>query len=246
VESRQLCLDSAMHLKAICEKLQIPFVFKSSYRKANRTRVDAFSGLGDELALEILQQVREKLDIPVLTDVHTAEEAQLAAKYVDVLQIPAFLCRQTDLLLSAGETGRVVNIKKGQFANAATMQYAVEKVKSTGNQQVWLTERGNSFGYEDLVVDIRNIPLMQQSGVPVLLDVTHAMQRPNQAEGGSSGTPQYISTLAKAGIAAGADGLFIETHPDPSKALSDGSNMLPLVEMEALLAQLVRIAAAVK
>jgi 2-dehydro-3-deoxyphosphooctonate aldolase (KDO 8-P synthase) len=246
VESRQLCLDTAIRLKAICEKLQIPFVFKASYRKANRTKADAFSGIGDELALEILQMVRDKLDIPVLTDVHTAEEAQIASKYVDVLQIPAFLCRQTDLLLAAAATGKVVNIKKGQFASAATMQYAVEKVKSTGNHQVWLTERGNSFGYEDLVVDIRNIPLMQQSGMPVLLDVTHAMQRPNQAEGRSSGTPQYISTLAKAGIAAGADGLFIETHPNPPKALSDGSNMLPLGEMEDLLAQLVRIAAAVK
>lgn len=241
-----MCLDVAMQLKAICEKLQLPFVFKASYRKANRTRIDAFTGMGDELALEILQLVREKLGIPVLTDVHTANEAQMAAKYVDVLQIPAFLCRQTELLVAAAVTGKVVNIKKGQFANAATMKYAVEKVKNTGNEKVWLTERGNSFGYEDLVVDIRNIPLMQQSGVPVLLDVTHAMQRPNQPEGGSSGTPQYISTLAKAGIAAGANGLFIETHPDPSKALSDGSNMLPLGEMEALLGQLVRIAAAVK
>lgn len=246
VESRQVCLDVAMQLKAACEALQIPFVFKASYRKANRTRSDAFSGLGDEVALDILATVRDKLGVPVLTDIHTAGEAEAAARYVDVLQIPAFLCRQTDLLLAAGNSGKVVNIKKGQFANAATMCHAADKVRSTGNEQIWLTERGNTFGYEDLVVDFRNIPLMQKAGVPVLLDCTHSMQRPNQAAGGSDGTPEFIPLMARAGIAAGADGLFIETHPDPSEALSDGSNMLPLAEVAPLLAQLARLSSALK
>jgi len=245
VEDRQMCVDIALQLKAICEHLNIPFIFKASYRKANRTKIDSFTGIGDEPALETLQYVREKLDIPVLTDIHSVEEVSRVAKYADVLQIPALLCRQTDLLIAAGKTGLPVNIKKGQFASADTMRFAVEKVGATGNPNAWLTERGNSFGYHDLVVDFRNIPAMQQFGVPVIFDATHSVQQPNQPAGGSGGNAAQVAVLARAGIAAGADGLFIETHPDPLKAPSDGSNMLPLEEMKDLLEGLVKIAAAI-
>lgn len=231
----------AEKVKSVCDELYIRYVFKSSYKKANRTKVDSFTGIGDEKALSILKTVRERYGVSVLTDVHSVEEVRLAADYVDILQIPAFLCRQTDLLVAAGQSGLRVNIKKGQFLSADAMQFAAEKVESTGNRNIWLTERGNSFGYGDLVVDFRNIPIMQGFGCPVILDVTHAVQQPNQGTGVTGGTPQFIATLAKAGVAAGVDGLFIETHPNPSKALSDGSNMLPLDELKPLLIDLMKI-----
>ncbi|MEZ5003575.1 MAG: 3-deoxy-8-phosphooctulonate synthase [Chitinophagales bacterium] len=235
VESEEVCFEVAEKVKSVCDELDIRYVFKSSYRKANRTKLDSFTGIGDEKALSILKAVRERYGVPVLTDIHSVEEVRLAADYVDILQIPAFLCRQTDLLVAAGQSGLRVNIKKGQFLSADAMQFAAEKVESTGNKNIWLTERGNSFGYGDLVVDFRNIPIMQGFGYPVILDVTHAVQQPNQGTGVTGGTPQFIATLAKAGVAAGVDGLFIETHPSPSKALSDGSNMLPLDKIKSLL-----------
>ena len=245
VESEAICFEVASQVKSICDELGITYIFKSSYKKANRTKLDSFTGIGDEKALSILKKVKDELQLPVLTDVHSVEEVALAAKYVDVLQIPAFLCRQTELLVAAGNSGLTVNIKKGQFLSADAMQFAVEKVASSGNKNIWLTERGNSFGYGDLVVDFRNIPIMQSFGYPVILDVTHAVQQPNQGIGVTGGTPQYISTLAKAGVAAGVDGLFIETHPNPSEALSDGSNMLALKDLEKLLIQIVAIRKAI-
>ena len=245
VESEKGALEIASTISEICQKLQIPYVFKASYRKANRTSASSFTGIGDLKALEILQQIRAVYKVPVVTDIHTAEEAKLAAPYVDVLQIPAFLCRQTDLLMAAAETGKIVNIKKGQFLSGAAMRFAVEKITGTGNEKVLLTERGTTFGYQDLVVDFRNIPWMQEIGVPVVMDVTHALQQPNQTSGITGGNPQLIGTLAKAAIAIGAEGLFIETHPNPSLAKSDGANMLPLNQLQSLLEQLIKIRKAI-
>ncbi|MEY3947588.1 MAG: hypothetical protein RL512_399 [Bacteroidota bacterium] len=245
VESEKGALEIASTISEICQKLQIPYVFKASYRKANRTSASSFTGIGDLKALEILQQIRAVYKVPVVTDIHTAEEAKLAAPYVDVLQIPAFLCRQTDLLMAAAETGKIVNIKKGQFLSGAAMRFAVEKITGTGNEKVLLTERGTTFGYQDLVVDFRNIPWMQEIGVPVVMDVTHALQQPNQTSGITGGNPQLIGTLAKAAIATGAEGLFIETHPNPSLAKSDGANMLPLNQLQSLLEQLIKIRKAI-
>ena len=246
VENRDLCFNVAEEVKAICNDLKIPYIFKASYRKANRTSAGSFAGIGDEEGLEILQQTGEKYNLPVTTDIHAAHEAATAANYVNVLQIPAFLCRQTDLLLAAGETGRVVNIKKGQFLSGASMKFAVEKVKGTGNNKVGLIDRGNMFGYQDLVVDFRNIPVMKENNVPVIMDCTHSLQQPNQAGGVTGGNPEMIETIAKAAIATGADGLFIETHPDPACALSDGANMLRLNLLRPLLEKLVRIRQAIQ
>lgn len=245
IEGRDMALEIAEKVVAITDKLKIPYVFKGSYRKANRSRLDSFTGIGDEKALQILAEVGQTFDVPVTTDIHSDAEAAMAAKYVDVLQIPAFLCRQTNLLIAAAKTGKVVNIKKGQFLSAAAMEFARTKVIESGNDQVWLTERGTTFGYQDLVVDFRGLPLMQSLGSPVVLDCTHSLQQPNQSSGVTGGKPALISTVAKAGIAVGADGLFIETHPNPTIAKSDGANMLPLDQLERLLEQLVRIREAI-
>ena len=241
IEDESSPLFIAETLKSICQKLDIPLVFKGSYRKANRSRLDSFTGIGDEKALKVLQKVAKEFGLPVVTDIHAAEEAAMAAEYVDILQIPAFLCRQTDLLVAAAKTGKTVNIKKGQFLSGEAMRFAVEKVQQSGNDKVMLTERGSMFGYQDLVVDYRNIAAMQQFGVPVILDVTHSLQQPNQSSGVTGGQPEMIGLIAKAGIAAGADGIFMETHPNPSQAKSDGANMLCLDKVEDLLRQLVRI-----
>ncbi len=241
VESEAITFEVANHIKSLSDEYRIPFVFKASYRKANRSKLDSFTGIGDEKALAILKSVSAALHVPVVTDIHSVEEAVLAAKYVDVLQIPAFLCRQTDLLLAAGKTGKVVNIKKGQFLSGASMQFAVDKVLSTGNKNILLTERGNMFGYGDLVVDYRNIPEMQKTGFPVILDCTHSLQQPNQPGGVTGGRPELIETIAKAGIAAGVDGLFLETHPNPAVAKSDGANMLPMDLLDGLLQKLVAL-----
>ncbi len=246
IEGEQMAFGIARQLFALCEKLEIPFIFKGSYRKANRSRLDSFTGIGDEKALRILRNVRDELNIPVLTDIHSVREAKLAAAYVDVLQIPAFLCRQTDILVAAAQTGRVVNIKKGQFMSPEAMRFAVDKVLLSGGKSAWLTERGTTFGYGDLVVDFRGIPLMQEFGVPVIMDCTHALQQPNQSSGVTGGRPALIETIAKAAIAVGADGLFIETHPSPARAKSDGANMLPLQKLEPLLHKLVKLHQAVR
>lgn len=246
IESEDLALRVAERVLEITDRLRIPYIFKGSYRKANRSRLDSFTGIGDEKALKILAKVGQTFGIPVTTDFHSAAEAALAAEYVDVLQVPAFLCRQTDILVAAAATGKVVNIKKGQFLSAEAMQFARNKVIESGNDKVWLTERGTTFGYQDLVVDFRGLPAMQTMGSPVVLDCTHSLQQPNQATGVTGGKPRLIETIAKAGIAVGADGLFIETHPTPSQALSDGANMLPLDQLEALLQKLVRIRLAIK
>jgi 2-dehydro-3-deoxyphosphooctonate aldolase (KDO 8-P synthase) len=240
VENEALCMEVASALKAIADDLRIPFIFKASYKKANRTSGHSFSGLDEAEALQVLAQVKAKLHVPVLTDIHETTDAEKVAAIADVIQIPAFLCRQTDLLLAAGKTGKIINIKKGQFANAEMMRYAAEKVQSTGNDQIILTERGTMFGYDDLVVDFRNIPLMKSFGFPVVLDVTHSVQKPGAAGGASGGATEYIETLAKCGIAAGVHGIFLETHPDPAKALSDGATMLPLNKVKALLQELIR------
>ena len=256
VESEELIMEVAEKVSVICKKLGIPYIFKSSYRKANRTSGSSFTGLGDDVAMQMLKNTGKKFSLPVVTDIHSPEEAKKAANYVDVLQIPAFLCRQTDLLISAAETGKIVNVKKGQFVSGEAMKFAVDKIRGkkseagdiitySGNEKVMLTERGTTFGYQDLVVDYRNIPAMQAHGVPVIMDVTHSLQQPNQTSGVTGGNPQLIGTIAKAAIAAGTDGLFIETHPEPSKALSDGANMLKLDLLEELLQQLVRIRKAV-
>jgi 2-dehydro-3-deoxyphosphooctonate aldolase (KDO 8-P synthase) len=245
VESEELVMEVADKVYGICKKFQIPYIFKSSYRKANRTSASSFTGIGDEKAMQLLKKVKDKFLIPATTDIHTAEEAALAARYVDVLQIPAFLCRQTDLLVAAAVTGKIVNVKKGQFVSGEAMKFAVDKIKKSGNDKVMLTERGNSFGYTDLIVDYRNIPIMKGHDVPVVMDCTHSLQQPNQSSGVTGGNPQMIETIAKAAIAAGADGLFIETHPYPAKALSDGANMLKLDLLENLLEKLLRIRAAV-
>lgn len=241
VEDETMALEIAEKIVAITEALGIPYIFKASYKKANRSRVDSFSGIGDKKALEAIRKVGDKFDIPTLTDVHTEEEAIRAALYVDVLQIPAFLCRQTELLLAAGKTEKVINIKKGQFASAASMKFAIDKINYAGNKKVMLTERGTTFGYQDLVVDYRNIPEMQRFKVPVVVDVTHSLQQPNQTSGIAGGHPELIETIAKAAIAVGADGIFLETHPHPAKAKSDGANMLRLDLLEDLLKKLVRI-----
>lgn len=241
IEGEEMALRIAEHIVKVTDRLGIPYVFKGSYRKANRSRLDSFTGIGDEKALKVLEKVRQTFDIPVVTDIHAAQEAEMAAEYVDVLQIPAFLCRQTDLLVAAACTGKIVNIKKGQFLSPEAMRFAAEKVVEAGNDQVMLTERGTTFGYQDLVVDYRGIPEMQSFGYPVILDVTHSLQRPNQTSGVTGGMPQLIETIAKAGVAVGVDGLFMETHQDPSVAKSDGANMLKLDLLEGLLEKLVRI-----
>ncbi len=241
IEDETSPLFIAETLKKICQKLDIPLVFKGSYRKANRSRLDSFTGIGDEKALRVLQKVKKEFEIPVVTDIHSAEEAPMAAEYVDILQIPAFLCRQTDLLVAAAKTGKTVNIKKGQFLSGEAMGFAVEKVRQSGNDKVMLTERGSMFGYQDLVVDYRNIATMQKFEVPVILDVTHSLQQPNQSSGITGGQPELIGLVAKAGIASGSDGLFMEVHPSPQNAKSDGANMLRLDLVEGLLQQLVRI-----
>jgi len=241
IESEEVVFETAGHLKRLSEKYQIPFVFKSSYRKANRSKSDSFSGIGDIKALKILAEVKKKFSIPVVTDIHNPDEAAMAAEYVDILQIPAFLCRQTDLLVAAGRTGKWVNIKKGQFLSGSSMKFAVEKVRESGNNKIILTDRGNMFGYQDIVVDFRNIPIMQNIGVPVIMDITHSLQQPNQEAGISGGRPEMIETIGKAAISVGAEGIFIETHPNPSVAKSDGANMLKLSEMDNLLNKLVAL-----
>jgi 2-dehydro-3-deoxyphosphooctonate aldolase (KDO 8-P synthase) len=245
IESEDTAMRIAESVLHITDRLRIPYIFKGSYRKANRSRIDSFSGIGDEKALQILRRVGERFDLPTTTDIHADEEAAMAAEYVDVLQIPAFLCRQTSLLVAAAETGKVVNIKKGQFLSPSGMQHARQKVLDSGNERVWLTERGTTFGYTDLVVDYRGIPTMQALGSPVILDCTHSLQQPNQNSGVTGGRPAMIGTVARAAVAVGVDGLFMETHPEPSAAKSDGANMLPLDQLEGLLTKLVRIRAAV-
>ncbi len=244
IEGEQMAIDIAGKIKEITEKYNIPYVFKGSYKKANRSRIDSFTGIGDEKALNILQKVGKMYDLPTITDIHEAKDAAIAANYVDVLQIPAFLCRQTDLLVAAAETQKVISIKKGQFLSGESMSFAVQKVKDSGNDKVWLTERGNTFGYQDLVVDYRNIPAMQKHA-PVVLDVTHSLQQPNQTTGVTGGQPDLIATIAKAGIAVGANGIFIETHPDPKNAKSDGANMLQIDLLDELLEKLTVIRQAV-
>lgn len=245
IEGEEIALRIAEKIVTITDKLEIPFIFKGSYRKANRSKGDSFTGIGDEKALKILEKVGRTFGVPTVTDIHESEEAAMAAAYVDVLQIPAFLCRQTDLLIAAAQTGKVVNIKKGQFLSAGSMKFAVEKVNEAGNGRVILTDRGNTFGYQDLIVDYRGLPEMQGFGVPVVMDVTHSLQQPNQSSGVTGGKPQLIETIAKAAIAVGADGLFIETHPDPANAKSDGANMLHLDLLEDLMVKLIRIRQAV-
>lgn len=245
IEDEKMALDIAERVLAMTSALSIPYVFKGSYRKANRSRIDSFTGIGDIKALEILRKVRETFRIPVVTDIHTAEEAAIAAEYVDILQIPAFLCWQTDLLVAAAKTGRMVNIKKGQFLSPDAMRHAVQKVRDAGNNQVAITERGTTFGYQDLIVDYRGIPEMQKNGCPVILDVTHSLQQPNQMTGVTGGRPDMIETVARAGIAVGADGIFIETHQNPAVAKSDGANMLPLNKMSHLLSHLTLLRTAV-
>jgi 2-dehydro-3-deoxyphosphooctonate aldolase (KDO 8-P synthase) len=246
IEGESVAMEIAEKVTAICDRLKIPYIFKGSYRKANRSRLDSFTGIGDEKALKILQKVGSTFGVPTTTDIHTDEEAALAAEYVDVLQIPAFLCRQTNLLVAAAKTGKVVNIKKGQFMSAESMKFAQVKVQESGNDQVWLTERGTTFGYQDLVVDFRGIPVMQSFGAPVVLDCTHSLQQPNQAAGVTGGRPALIETVARAGVAVGVDGLFMETHPRPSEAKSDAANMLPLEKLEPILERLLRIRAAIR
>ncbi|MFO7617193.1 MAG: 3-deoxy-8-phosphooctulonate synthase [Bacteroidales bacterium] len=246
VENREITFHTALVLKTICHQLSIPFIFKASYRKANRTKGDSFRGIGDREALQILAQVREELSVPVITDVHETGEVDLVASVADAIQIPAFLCRQTDLIVKAAQTGKPVNLKKGQFLSPLAMKFVCDKAASTGNRSLMVTERGTSFGYGDLVVDFRGIPLMQDWGYPVLLDVTHSLQKPNQESGVSGGDPALIETMARSGIAAGVDGIFLETHPDPAQALSDGSNMLPLDKARELLEKLLKIHQLVK
>jgi 2-dehydro-3-deoxyphosphooctonate aldolase (KDO 8-P synthase) len=245
IENESLLNEVAERVSSICKNLGIPYIFKASYRKANRTSANSFTGIGDETGLDLLKKTGLKFHLPTTTDIHAHEEAAVAAAFADVLQIPAFLCRQSDLLQSAGETGKVINIKKGQFISGEAMKFAVDKVRKTGNDKIILTERGTTFGYQDLVVDYRNIPLMQAHGVPVVMDCTHSLQQPNQTSGITGGNPKLIGTIAKSAVAAGVEGLFIETHPDPSKALSDGANMLQLDLLEDLLKKLLKIRQAI-
>ena len=241
VESEELVMEVAEKVSVMCRNLGIPYVFKASYRKANRTSSSSFTGLGDDTGLSLLKKVGDIYKLPVTSDIHAHEEAAIAAKYIDILQIPAFLCRQTDILTAAAETGKIVNVKKGQFLSGPSMKFAVEKIQKAGNNKIILTERGTTFGYQDLVVDFRNIPWMQEHKTPVVMDVTHSLQQPNQTSGITGGNPQLIGTIAKAAIATGANGLFIETHPNPANALSDGANMLKLDLLEPLLQQLIKI-----
>ncbi len=245
VESEDLVMEIAETVSGICKRLEIPYVFKASYRKANRTSASSFTGLGDETGMALIKKVGATYQLPTTSDVHAHDECAEAAKYIDILQIPAFLCRQTDLLEAAAHTGKIVNVKKGQFLSGPSMKFAVEKIRRAGNEQIMLTERGNSFGYTDLVVDYRNIPWMKEHGCPVIMDCTHSLQQPNQTSGVTGGNPQLIGTISKAAIATGADGLFIETHPNPSVAKSDGANMLKLGLLENLLEQLVTLRHAV-
>ncbi len=245
IEGEDIALRIAEKIITITDKLEIPFIFKGSYRKANRSKGSSFTGIGDEKALKILEKIGKTFDVPTVTDIHESNEAAMASAYVDVLQIPAFLCRQTDLLIAAAQTGKVVNVKKGQFLSAGSMKFAVDKIIDSGNNRVILTDRGNTFGYQDLIVDYRGLPEMQSFGVPVVMDCTHSLQQPNQSSGVTGGKPELITTIAKAAIAVGADGLFIETHPDPANAKSDGANMLNLALLEDLLIKLVRIRQAV-
>lgn len=241
VENEEITFRTAETIKKIADRYKVPFIFKSSYKKANRSKLDSFSGIGDIKALKILAEVRNRYNVPLVTDIHTIEEANIAAEYIDVLQIPAFLCRQTELLIAAAKTGKVVNIKKGQFVSPESMSFAAQKIVESGNNKVFLTERGTTFGYQDLVVDFRGIPIMKSFGFPVVMDVTHSLQQPNQTVGVTGGKPELIETIARAAIVVGADGLFIETHPNPSKALSDGANMLKLDLLEGLIERLVKI-----
>ncbi|QNK64165.1 3-deoxy-8-phosphooctulonate synthase [Pedobacter sp. PAMC26386] len=245
IEGEEIAMRIAERIVTLTDQLEIPFIFKGSYRKANRSKGDSFTGIGDEKALKILEKIGKNFGVPTVTDIHESTEAAMAAAYVDVLQIPAFLCRQTDLLIAAAKTGKVVNVKKGQFLSAGSMRFAVDKIYEAGNKRVILTDRGNTFGYQDLIVDYRGLPEMQSFGVPVVMDVTHSLQQPNQSSGVTGGKPQLIETIAKAAIAVGADGLFIETHPDPAHAKSDGANMLHLDLLEALLVKLIKIRKAV-
>ncbi len=245
IESEEMALRIADRIVNITDRLAIPLIFKGSYRKANRSRLDSFTGIGDEKALKILARVSREFAVPTVTDIHESHEAAMAAEYVDVLQIPAFLCRQTDLLIAAAKTGKTINVKKGQFLSAAAMRFAVDKIHDSGNPNVILTDRGNTFGYQDMIVDFRGIPEMRSFGVPVVMDCTHSLQQPNQASGVTGGKPALIETIAKAAIAVGSDGLFIETHPDPANAKSDGANMLHLDNLEDLLIKLIRIRKAI-
>jgi len=245
VENETMPLEIAKQLKEITDRLKIPFIFKASYRKANRSSINSFTGIGDEIALKAIARAGKELQVPTITDIHTAEEAEMAANYVDVLQIPAFLCRQTDLLIAAAKTGKTVNIKKGQFLSAEAMKFPVEKVRSTGNNQILLTERGTMFGYQDLIVDFRGVETMRKNNCPLVLDITHSLQQPNQSSGVSGGLRNFIEVIAKAGIATGYDGIFMETHPDVEHAKSDSTNMLPLDQVENLLEKLVRIRKAI-
>lgn len=245
VENYDITYKVASHLKSVCSSLNIPLYFKSSYKKANRSSLDSFTGLGDIEALEILNSIKKELSLNICTDIHSVDEAFFANTVADIIQIPAFLCRQTDLLIAAGTTGKCVNIKKGQFLSPEAMEFAVAKILSTGNNNIMITERGTTFGYQDLVVDFRSIPKMQKFGYPVILDVTHSLQQPNQANGITGGQPEMIEYMAKAGIAVGVDGIFIETHPDPKTAKSDGANMLKLDKIENLLQKLVQIRKAI-
>lgn len=245
VEGEDMVMEISETVAAICKKYNVPYIFKASYKKANRTSGSSFTGIGDKKALELIKKAGEKISVPTTTDIHTVEEATMAAAYADILQIPAFLCRQTELLIAAAKTGKIINVKKGQFLNGNAMKFAVEKIDDAGNKKVMLTERGNSFGYHDLVVDFRNIPAMKVNNVPVIMDCTHSLQQPNQSSGITGGNPGLIETIAKAAIATGADGIFIETHPKPSIAKSDGANMLSLHLLENLIEKLVRVRSAI-
>ena len=245
IESEEISFQIAEKILMICDKLEIPFIFKGSYRKANRSKLESFTGIGDIEALSILKKIRKKYNIPVLTDIHSVNEIELAAKYVDILQIPAFLCRQTDLLVAAANSGKIINVKKGQFLSPESMKFAIEKISGSGNKSIIITDRGTMFGYNDIIVDFRGIPTMKKFGFPVIMDVTHSVQQPNQSTGITGGKPEMIETISKAAIATGADGIFIETHPNPSIAKSDGTNMLKLDKLKELLEKLVKIRKAI-
>jgi 2-dehydro-3-deoxyphosphooctonate aldolase (KDO 8-P synthase) len=241
VEGEKIVLSIAEYIVKLADKYNIPLIFKASYRKANRSRADSFTGIGDMAALKILSEVRKRFDVPVITDIHNPPEAELAANYVDILQIPAFLCRQTDLLAAAAKTGKWINIKKGQFLSGYSMKFAVEKIREHGNNNIFLTDRGNMFGYQDIIVDFRNIKIMQNNEVPVIVDITHSLQKPNQETGVAGGNPEMIELMGRAAIAVGADGIFLETHPDPANAKSDGANMLEISKLERLLSILTQL-----